>query len=120
MVFETGYEYYTKNTVNSYLGKLSVDGYFVHESETSYHGYIKLLGKKRPLLDCKIINGRYNYSLEAAGMRITIDALVGDDHSINGFAIVEGKKDMPVSGGAVRRVRISDGKEEKVGTWQKR
>lgn len=118
MVFETGYEYYTKNTVDSFLGKLTAEGYFVHDSETSYHGYIKLLGRKRPLLDCKIIDGRYNYSLEAAGMRITIDAFVGDDHSINGYAIVAGKKDMPVSGGAVRRVRISDGKKEAVGTWQ--
>lgn len=120
MILETGYEYYTKNTVDSFLGKLSAEGYFVHDSETSYHGYIKLLGKKRPLFDCKIIDGRYNYSLAAAGIRITIDALLGDDHSINGFAYVKGKNDMPVSGGAVRRVRISDGKEEKVGTWQKR
>lgn len=119
MVFETGYEYYTKNTVESFLGKLKAEGYFVHTSNDEYSGYLKLLGKKRPLLDCRIVDGRYNYAVEAAGMKIVIDALVGDDLSINGFASAPGKSDMKISGGAVRRVKLSDGFEEEVGSWQK-
>lgn len=118
MVFETGYEYYTENTVESFLGKLKAEGYFVHDSETEYRGYIKILGKKRPLFNCRIIDGRYNYAVEAAGMTLVIDALVTDDHAINGFARAKGQKDMKVSGGAVRRVRLSDGHEENVGTWK--
>lgn len=119
MVFESGYEYYTKNTVESFLGRLKAEAYFVHTSYDEYSGYIKILGKKRPLLDCRIIDGRYNYAVEAAGIKIVIDALVGDDHSINGFASAPGKSDMKISGGAVRRVRLSNGFEEKVGSWRK-
>ncbi len=118
MVFENGYEYITDNTIDSFLGKLRGEGHFIHESYDNYHGYIKVLGKNRPLLDCKIIDGRYNYAVEVVGMRIVLDALVTDDHAINGFGYAKGKKDMKVTGGAIKRIRLSDGYEEKVGTWQ--
>lgn len=118
MVFESGYEYITENSIDSFLGKLKAEGHFIHDSYDDYHGYIKILGKKRPMFDCRIIDGRYNYAVEAVGMKIVIDALVTDDHAINGYAYATGKKDMKVSGGAVRRIRLSDGFEEKVGTWK--
>lgn len=117
MLFEPGYEYYTQNTIDSFMGSLKAEGYFVHDSETTYHGWVKILGKKRPLYHCEIIDGYYNYCLDAVGLKITIHAFVSEDHAINGYACARGKANMPVGGGAVRRVRIADGKTEKIGTW---
>lgn len=119
MLFEPGYEYYTENTIDSFMGKLKAEAYFVHDSETVYHGWIKVLGKKRPLYNCEIIDGNYNYCVDAVGLHITINALVHENHEITGFAYAAGKAKMPVSGGAVRRVRLSDGAKEAVDDWRK-
>ena len=71
------------------------------------------------LYDCRIVDGRYNYKLDAIGLHITIDALVGDDDwSITGTASAKGHDPMAVEGGTVKRIRLSDGAEEAVDRWR--
>mgnify|MGYP003296419169 CR=1 FL=1 len=119
MIFELGYEYYTEHPFDCFVGKFNLEGCLVHDTVDTYHGYLKLLGKKHPLYECKIVDGRYNYKVDAFGMTLTIDAFVDDDLGISGTAMFPGKRSAKVDGGAVRRVRISDGSVEKVGTWKK-
>ena len=119
MVYETGYDYYTHNIIHSFMGKLKVDGYFHPDSPDRYHGWIKVLGKKRELYDCTITDGRYQYKLDAIGLHIAIDAVVGDDDwSITGIATAAGHDPMPVEGGTVKRIRLSDGSEESLDRWR--
>ena len=118
MIYETGYEYYTENIIQSFLGKLKAEGYFVHDSETEYHGWVKLVGKKRPLYRCTIQDGRYNYWLDAIGLHINIDCEVRDDYAIRGLAYAMGKEPMKVMGGGTTcRVSLADGQKEDLKHW---
>lgn len=104
MLFEPGYTYETKNIVKSFLGTMKADGFFDPVSETEYGGYIKVAGKKRPLYDGRLIDGKYyDYSFDVLGYTVTIHAHIEDDGEIIGNAVVAGKKPMPCPGGIVRR-----------------
>ena len=104
MLFEPGYTYETKNIVKSFLGTMKADGFFDPVSETEYGGWIKVAGKKRPLYDCRLIDGKYyDYSFDVLGYTVTIHAHIEDDGEIIGNAVVAGKKPMPCPGGIVRR-----------------
>lgn len=118
MIFEQGYEYYTDHVVDSFLGKLKVLGYFVQDSPESFHGWLHVLGKKRPVIDAKMIDGRYSYAIKAVGLKISIESELTESLALDGYGYANGKAPMKFHGGAVKRVRISDGKEEAVGTWQ--
>ena len=118
MIFEQGYEYYTDNIAESFLGDLRIKGWFVQDSPTEYHGWLHVLGKKRPVIDAGIVNGDYRYAIRAIGLKIVIEAHLSESHSLDGFGYTKGKAPMKFYGGAYKRVRISDGKEEDVGTWQ--
>lgn len=110
MLFQPGYTYETKNIVKTFLGTMKADGFFEPVSETEYGGYIKVAGKKRPLHDCKLIDGKYyDYSFDVLGYTVTIHAHIEDDGEIVGNAIVAGKTPMPCPGGIVKRTEKATG-----------
>lgn len=108
MLLEPGYTYHTRNIVDSFMGKLKIDGEFIHNSTYEYQGWLKVLGKKRILQDCKIIDGEYDYWFSVIGLHMHIHAKVTDEGEILGVATASGHAPMPVTGGAVKRVRLSD------------
>lgn len=110
MLFQPGYTYETKNVVKSFLGTMKADGFFEPVSETEYGGYIKVAGKRRPLYDCKLIDGKhYDYSFDVLGYTVTIHAHIEDNGEIVGDATVAGKKPMPCPGGIVKRTEKATG-----------
>ena len=119
MLFDIEHEYYSIHPVNCFIGKFNLEGFMVHDTPETYHGYLKILGKKHYIYDCKVIDGRYNYKINAFGMTINVDAFVDEeDMSIGGTMYFPGNRTAEVKGGAVRRVRLSDGYSEEIGTWQ--
>ena len=110
MRFQPGFTYETKNIVKSFLGTMKADGFFEPVSETEYDGWIKVAGKRHPLHDCKLIDGKYyDYSFDVLGYTVTIHAHIEPDGEIVGNAVVAGKKPMPCPGGIVKRTDKATG-----------
>ena len=121
MLFEPGYTYNTKNIVKSFLGTMKADGFFEPVSETEYGGWIKVAGKRRPLYDCKLIDGKYyDYSFDVLGYTVTIHAHITDAGEIIGDAVVAGKKPMPCPGGVVKRTEKATGAVDTDYHWPNR
>ena len=119
MIYEQGYEYYTDHVVESFLGNLKVQGCFVQDSPETFHGWLHVLGKKREILEAKMVDGKYNYYIKGMGLKVSVEAELKESYSMNGYSYTAGKAPMKFCGGAVKRVSLADGTEEAVGTWQR-
>lgn len=113
MRLEPGYIYYCRNHVKSFLGPLNIRGEFEQEDDVHFHGKLKVLGKWCPLVDCRVTEDEeYQYSFDVIGYHISIFAHVSDKGEISAYATCKGKKDMPVTGGLMDRVSLTDGHKD--------
>ena len=88
--------------LKSPMGWIKVKADLVMDSETEFHGEVKLLGLTVPMVDCSKTNATYQFKaspkLPFGVLEVTITAEVHADGSVTGIANAPRHKPMEIKG----------------------
>lgn len=92
--------------LKSPMGWIKVKADIVVDSETEFHGEVKLLGLTVPMVDCSKTNATYQFKaspkLPFGVLEVTISADVHADGSVTGVANAPRHKPMEIKGQRVQ------------------